>query len=180
MGPRSEEAWRVRHWFGMFGVLSNPPLSSLLPLGPSTTTSQLISDTRIINKTFAHKGDWDSSLPALPLSYKSIKYNFKIKYKEQKGPDLGATCSPQENESTHSSRTCLGDRGAPSQPHRAWRCRGEEKGRGPAPGPGGYEWVARPPRTKGYREGTGICRQLPGPPVPRARTDGGAEAATPE
>lgn len=121
----------------MFGVLSTPPLSSLLPLGPSTT-SQLISDTRIINKTFAHKGNWDSSLPALPLSYKSIKYNFKIKYKEQKGPDLGATCSPQENESTHSSRTCLGDRGAPSQPHRAWRCRREEKGRArPGPRPWG-------------------------------------------
>lgn len=164
----------------MFGVLSTPPLSSLLPLGPSTT-SQLISDTRIINKTFAHKGNWDSSLPALPLSYKSIKYNFKIKYKEQKGPDLGATCSPQENESTHSSRTCLGDRGPlPSLTGPGAAAGKRKEGRGPAPGPGGCEWVARPPRTKGYREGTGIGRQLPGPPVPRARTDAGAEAAAPE
>lgn len=107
----------------MFGVLPTaPPSLLLLPLGPSSTTSELISDTRLINKTFAHKGDGQLS-PPLPLSYKSIKYSFKIKYKEQKGPDLGATCSPQENESTHPSRTCLGDRGAHSRPLRAWRCR---------------------------------------------------------
>lgn len=46
----------------------NMELTSILPipsphshLSSSSTTSQLISDTRIINKTFAHKGDWASS-----------------------------------------------------------------------------------------------------------------------
>lgn len=155
---------------GCLGSSQPPPLSSLLPLGPSTT-SQLISDTRIINKTFAHKGNWDSSLPALPLSYKSIKYNFKIKYKEQKGPDLGATCSPQENESTHSSRTCLGDRGAPSQPHRAWRCRREEKGRArPGPRPWGLRMGGASTAHKGVQGGDGDL-----PPTTRTSSAPGSD-----
>lgn len=46
----------------------NMEISRILPipsphshLSSSSTTSQLISDTRIINKTFARKGDWASS-----------------------------------------------------------------------------------------------------------------------
>lgn len=171
MGPGSEERpGESDIGLGCLGSSQRPPLSSLLPLGPSTTTSQLISDTRIINKTFAHKGDWDSSLPTLPLSYKSIKYNFKIKYKEQKGPDLGATCSPQENESTHSSRTCLGDRGAPSQPHRAWRCRGEEKGRGPAPGPCGLRMGGATTAHEGVQGGDRYV-----PPITRTSSAPGSD-----
>lgn len=128
--------------------------SALTPLSPFSTASQLISDSRIINKTFARKGGRDSSLPAPPLSYKSIKYSFKIKYKEQKGPALGATCSPQENESTHPSRTCLGDGGPfPAPP------RGEKGGQARPRAPGPRARAARPPRTEADREGLG-------PPVP--------------
>lgn len=157
---------------------SSHPLSSLLPLSPSSTTSQLISDTRIINKTFARKGDWDRSLPAPPLSYKSIKYSFKIKYKEQKGPDLGATCSPQENESTHPSRTCLGDGGAPSRPRR-----GEEKG-GPRPGP--RPWGLRTGGASTASRGTGRGRErtadagtssAPGSGPPRRLSEAAAPGA---
>lgn len=51
-----------------------PPVraSSLLPLGPSSTTSQLISDTRIINKTFAHKGDGQLSSRPSPSHIKAL------------------------------------------------------------------------------------------------------------
>lgn len=46
--------------------------SLLLPLGPSSTTSQLISDTRIINKTFAHKGDGQLSSRPSPSHIKAL------------------------------------------------------------------------------------------------------------
>lgn len=55
---------KVRHWgpemrrWGCTKGPSQPPLSVCtlsLPLGPSSTTSQLISDTRIINTSFKNK-----------------------------------------------------------------------------------------------------------------------------
>ena len=48
------------------------PRPRLLPLGPSSTTSQLISDTRIINKTFAHKGDGQLSSRPSPSHIKAL------------------------------------------------------------------------------------------------------------
>lgn len=171
---KSRRRGRGSHRVGRAGP--SPP--ALAPLSPFSTASQLISDTRVINKTFARKGDWDSSLPAPPLSYKSIKYSFKIKYKEQKGPALGATCSPQENESTHPSRTCLGDGGAPSRPGPAAGKRKE--GRGPAPGPGPEHGR----RAHRVQRGTGRERDAParaGTSRARVRpTEAPREAAAPE
>lgn len=167
---KSRRWGRGSHRVGRVG----PPPPALTPFSPFSTASQLISDTRIINKTFARKGDWDSSLPAPPLSYKSIKYSFKIKYKEQKGPALGATCSPQENESTHPSRTCLGDGGAPSRP-----AAGRER---PRPGP--RPWALSTGGAHRVQRGTGRERDSParaGPSSARVRpTEAPREAAARE
>lgn len=165
---KSRRWGRGSHRVGRVG----PPSPALTPFSPFSTASQLISDTRIINKTFARKGDWDSSLPAPPLSYKSIKYSFKIKYKEQKGPALGATCSPQENESTHPSRTCLGDGGAPSRP-----AAGRERKAEARPQALGPEHGRRPPRTEGDREGTGLSRPGRGLQCPGS-AHGGAQGGS--
>lgn len=68
----------------------------------------------------------------------------------------------------------------PFRPLAAWLCRGEEKkeGRGPAPGPEGCEWVARPRRTKGGarrgREQNANCRDLQCPGLGLRALEAGA------